>query len=138
MDAMMMGVGGCNCPGHLQYNYTHEKWPRHTADILVLHLRASWGPGGHWAARERTLLLSLLGSFINSVPINFVNPYAQAAIGGQITFIYGSFSVAAMVFVYFYLPETKDRSLEELDEMFQNNVATRKFASYTCTGLGSQ
>jgi hypothetical protein len=27
--------------------------------------------------------------------------------------------VAATVFVYFFLPEPKDRSLEELDEMFQ-------------------
>lgn len=43
-----------------------------------------------------------------------------------------------MVFVYFFLPETKDRSLEELDEMFQHKVPTRQFRKYMCTGLGVQ
>lgn len=106
----------------------------------------SWGPGvwilggeiGTGQLREQTLLLSSLGSFVTSVPINFVNPYVQAAIGGRTAIIYGSFSVAAMVFVYFLLPETKDRSLEELDEMFQQKVPTRKFKDYVCTGLGAQ
>jgi hypothetical protein len=43
-----------------------------------------------------------------------------------------------MMFVYFFLPETKDRSLEELDEMFQQRVPTREFKGYVCTGLGAQ
>jgi hypothetical protein len=36
------------------------------------------------------------------------------------------------VFFFFFLPEMKDRSLEELDELFQNRVPVRSFAKYQC------
>jgi len=35
-------------------------------------------------------------------------------------------------FFYFFLPEMKNRTLEEIDEMFVKRVATRKFATYEC------
>jgi SP family sugar:H+ symporter-like MFS transporter len=33
---------------------------------------------------------------------------------------------------YVFLPETKDRTLEELDEMFEEHVPARKFKGYMC------
>lgn len=54
------------------------------------------------------------------------------------TFIYGAFSVAALVFVWFFVPETKGRSLEDIDEMFQAQVPVWRFNRYVCTGLGAQ
>lgn len=39
---------------------------------------------------------------------------------------------APIVFFFFFLPEMKDRSLEELDELFQNRVPVRGFAKYQC------
>jgi hypothetical protein len=36
------------------------------------------------------------------------------------------------VFFWFMLPEMKDRSLEELDELFQNRVSVRDFKKYQC------
>lgn len=62
-----------------------------------------------------------------------MNPYVQAAIGGRTAIIFGCLSVVVMVFVYSLLPETKDRSMEELDEMFQQKVPTRKSKDYVCT-----
>jgi SP family sugar:H+ symporter-like MFS transporter len=146
MAAMMMGVAGATIQGTSSITVSTKNGCVTMLILWYCIFGLSWGPGvwilggevGTGQLRERSMLLSSLGSFVTSVPINFVNPYVQAAIGGQVTFIYGSFSVAAMAFVYFCLPETKDRSLEELDEMFQNGVPTRKFASHTCTGLGSQ
>lgn len=49
----------------------------------------TWGPGcwvvagevGTGQLRERTLFLASMGSFVTSVPINFVNPYVQAGLG---------------------------------------------------------
>lgn len=37
------------------------------------------------------------------------------------------------VYTYFYHPETKGRSYEELDEMFSAGVSARKFGSYETT-----
>jgi len=37
-----------------------------------------------------------------------------------------------LVFFYFFLPEMKGRSLEELDELFQNRVSVKDFPKYQC------
>lgn len=105
----------------------------------------TWGPGawvtaaevGTGQLRERTIFLASMGSFVTSVPINFTNPYVQRALGGGVTFIYGGFSVAATLWVLLMIPETKNRSLEELDEMFQAKVPTRQFEKYQCSGIGA-
>lgn len=105
----------------------------------------TWGPGcwvvaaevGTGQLRERTLFLASMGSFVTSVPINFVNPYVQERLDGAVTFIYGGFSVVAIVWVLLMIPETKNRSLEELDEMFQAKIKTRKFKTHQCTGIGA-
>lgn len=36
------------------------------------------------------------------------------------------------VFIFFMLPETKGRSLEEIDEMFEHRVPVRDFKNYHC------
>ncbi|EON99397.1 putative general alpha-glucoside permease protein [Phaeoacremonium minimum UCRPA7] len=38
------------------------------------------------------------------------------------------------VWVFWYLPETKGRTLEEIDEMFEAEVPARKFRHYQCRG----
>jgi hypothetical protein len=38
------------------------------------------------------------------------------------------------VFTFFYIPETRDRTLEEIHEMFEAKVPARKFKTYVCTG----
>lgn len=147
MAAMMLGVGGstastsvANLPKSVQNG---------CAAMLILWYSIygfTWGPGcwiiaaevGTGQLRERTLFLASMGSFVTSVPINFVNPYVQAALGGGVTLIYGCFSILAVAFVFFVVPETKYRSLEELDEMFQASVPTRQFKKYICTGFGAQ
>jgi len=35
-------------------------------------------------------------------------------------FIFGGITTLGTILVYLYLPETKDRTLEEIDEMFLN------------------
>jgi SP family general alpha glucoside:H+ symporter-like MFS transporter len=45
-------------------------------------------------------------------------------------FLYGSTAAASLVVMWFVVPETKNRSYVELDEMFQLQVPTRKFATF--------
>lgn len=40
-----------------------------------------------------------------------------------------------LAFVYFFIPETKGRSLEELAELFDNKVSVRDFRTYHTTLL---
>lgn len=45
-------------------------------------------------------------------------------------FFYGSTSLVFVVIMWFVIPETKNRSYVELDEMFELHVPTRKCATY--------
>lgn len=38
--------------------------------------------------------------------------------------------------MYFYLPEVKGRTLEEIDQMFEARLPARKFRKYVCVGRG--
>jgi SP family general alpha glucoside:H+ symporter-like MFS transporter len=51
-------------------------------------------------------------------------------LGGKTAFIFGAQSILCCVYFYFYHPETKGRTYEELDEMFRDGVPARKFATY--------
>lgn len=35
--------------------------------------------------------------------------------------------------MFFLIPETKDRTLEEIDELFEEKVPARRFKHYKCT-----
>jgi len=41
------------------------------------------------------------------------------------------------VFTWLFLPETRDRTLEEINEMFDAGVPARKFKGYNCTGTAA-
>lgn len=58
-----------------------------------------------------------------------INP-DEGHLRGKTGFIFAFFSVTAFVWTYFYLPETKGRSYEELDHMFEQRIPARKFSSY--------
>ena len=45
-------------------------------------------------------------------------------------FFYGSTAAVFVVIMWFVIPETKNRSYIELDEMFELHVPTRKFATF--------
>ncbi|KAL3442723.1 general substrate transporter [Aspergillus insuetus] len=147
MAGTMLGTGGATTTGTAG-DYSDTAAQASVALLILWYCiyGFTWGPGcwvlagevGTGQLRERTLFLASMGSFVTSVPINFVNPYVQADLGGGVTFIYGAFSVVAAVWVWWFVPETKDRSLEELDDMFQAKVKTREFRRYVCTGLGAE
>ncbi len=54
----------------------------------------------------------------------------QANWGLKTGFFFGATGAVATVVAYFTVPETKGRTYAELDELFEENVPTRKFGQY--------
>ncbi|KAI6254478.1 hypothetical protein MCOR27_010748 [Pyricularia oryzae] len=63
----------------------------------------------------------------------FINPDSLNW-GPQYGYIWFPSAVVGAVWVWFFLPETKGRTLEEIDEMFEAKLAPRKFRKYQCVG----
>ena len=49
---------------------------------------------------------------------------------GKTAFFWGTLSLLTTIWAYFRLPETKDRTYEELDIMFDKRIAARRFKKY--------
>lgn len=92
--------------------------------------------------REKTITLATFFGFCASIFITYVSPYIQNAgygnLQGNIGFVWAGTSFLSLLFVFFYLPELKGRSLEELDEMFQKKVGVFKFKKFQTEGVGAQ
>lgn len=86
-------------------------------------------------------MTATFSGFCVSILVSFINPFMQdegyGGLKGKVGFVYGSFSVLAVIWCLIMLPETKGRSLEELDELFEKGVSTWKFGSYKTTGFGA-
>jgi MFS transporter, SP family, sugar:H+ symporter len=63
-----------------------------------------------------------------SVPYLLNKPYAN--LGSKVGFIYGSVAAVSLIFAYFFVPDCKGRSLEEIDELFASGIPNRKFHEY--------
>ncbi|KAI1847736.1 hypothetical protein JX266_006231 [Neoarthrinium moseri] len=91
--------------------------------------------------REKTVGISTALSFTVVLLVSFINPFVQSEPGNlqqRVGFVYGSFSILAIIFVYFLVPEMRGRSLEELDELFQAGIPARRFRQAKAQGIGAQ
>ncbi|RDL41643.1 uncharacterized protein BP5553_01622 [Venustampulla echinocandica] len=64
----------------------------------------------------------------------FINP-AKLGWSAKYGYIWFGTNSLLVLFTIFFLPETRDRTLEEVHEMFENKVPTHKFKTYVCTGV---
>lgn len=58
-----------------------------------------------------------------------INP-DQANMRGKLGFFFGVLAALCYVWAYFRVPETGNRTYEELDVMFERNVKTKDFKRY--------
>lgn len=88
------------------------------------------------ATRLRAQLIALARNAYNlcSLVSNIVEPYlinpSEANLKGKTAFVWFGTAVPVLIWSYFRLPETKDRTYEELDVLFERRVPARKFAKY--------
>ncbi|KAI5478473.1 hypothetical protein MNV49_005114 [Pseudohyphozyma bogoriensis] len=87
-------------------------------------------------AREPTLSFATFSAFSTSLIITLVSPYIQDAgygnLGASIGFIWGGFTFVSIFFVWFFIPEMKGLTLEQLDYLFDSRVPTRQFSADLC------
>lgn len=88
------------------------------------------------ATRLRAKTLALGNAFNGIVGTfwQFVLPYLfnrdQADLGGNIGWIFFGVAVVYLGLLFFYVPETKGRSFEELDLMFEKKLPARAFRTH--------
>lgn len=84
--------------------------------------------------RERTIAIATAVQAGASIVFTVAMPYMlnsnEADWGGKAGFLFGAISAACLVWCYFRLPESRNRTFEELDILFQRRIPARKFRDY--------
>ena len=76
-----------------------------------------------------TAVQALIGIVMTVAIPYMINP-DQANLRGKLGFFFGGLAASCFVWSYFRVPETKGRTCEELDIMFERGVRTRQFKDY--------
>ncbi|KAI1092260.1 general substrate transporter [Rostrohypoxylon terebratum] len=76
--------------------------------------------------------LNFLGNWLGvfTAPY-FINP-AGLGWSAKYGYIWFLSNIIVFVFTWCFVPETRDRTLEEIDEIFEAKIPARKFKSYVC------
>lgn len=84
--------------------------------------------------RAQSIALARNTYNLASLVSNVVEPYlinpGNANLKGKTAFIWFGTALPTFIWSFFRMPETRGRTYEELDIMFERNVPSRKFASY--------
>ncbi|KAJ5386999.1 Maltose permease [Penicillium cosmopolitanum] len=101
----------------------------------------AWVSGGELPSqrlRSYTFGLAAAIGFLGAWLCTFTAPYFinpdSLNWGPKYGYIWFPSCLIAAAFIFFYLPEVKGRTLEEIDEMFELQLPARKFATYKCVG----
>ena len=81
--------------------------------------------------RSKTIVLARNSYYISQIAANVIEPYFinpnEWNLHGKTGFFWAGTTFCSLVWAFFRLPETKNRTYDELDVMFTNKVPTRKF-----------
>lgn len=99
--------------------------------IYDINFSYSWAPIG-WVypseifpigIRSKALAISTSSTWANNFIIGLVTPDMFETLGYGTYVFFGCWAVVAVIFTYFFVPETKGKSLEEMDMVFGDNAA---------------
>jgi hypothetical protein len=84
--------------------------------------------------RAKTIAVSTAVQAVLGIVMTVAIPYLmnpdQANVKGKLGFFFGGLACLSLVWAFFRVPETKGRTYEELDVMFERGVQSRNFGSY--------
>ncbi|KAI0017081.1 putative MFS monosaccharide transporter [Xylariomycetidae sp. FL0641] len=115
-------------------------WPAHLAEadvsvaflfLYMVAFGATWGPVP-WAMpaeifpsslRAKGVGISTASNWINNFIIGLITPPLIQSTGFGAYVFFGAFCLLSFVFTWFCIPETKGKTLEEMDEVFHDRGA---------------
>lgn len=81
--------------------------------------------------RANTQSLGFCVQFLVTWAFGFSVPYMYSTdegdLGGKVGFVFGFFSVVACVVIYLEVPEMMNRTIAQIDELFERKTKTRDF-----------
>lgn len=84
--------------------------------------------------RQKTMVAARDTYYVSSVISSVINPYLLNPtawnVKGYTGFVYGTTALLTFIWAYFRLPETKNRTFEELNQLFAKRVSARYFKDY--------
>lgn len=84
--------------------------------------------------RSKSVAISIAVDACCGILTNFITPYlinpGKANARGKVDFLCGGITLFTFLWSYFRLPETKHRTFEEIDYLFESRVPTRQFKDY--------
>jgi hypothetical protein len=102
----------------------------------------AWLVGGEFPnnqLRPITFGLATAANFLGNWLGTFTAPYfinpAKLGWSAKYGYIWFGSNMILAIFTVFFLPETRDRTLEEIHEMFEAKLKPKEFKSYVCTGV---
>lgn len=101
----------------------------HSAFLLPTEVSVS-------ALREPTVAWALFWSYVTAIITTFAVPQITSPEAGNLgvkaAFIFGGCVFLTTIWAYFYIPETKARTVAEVDEMYDIKLPMRKWRNYKC------
>ncbi|KAE9399154.1 general substrate transporter [Gymnopus androsaceus JB14] len=110
--------------------------------LYVFFFNLAWGPLAWVIAtelsvgknRQKIMSVGTACFWISAFVVTFTMPYlydaSEANLEAQIGYIYAGGSIIGMVFVYYCIPETLGRSLEEINHMMDAKIPTHEWGTY--------
>lgn len=113
--------------------------------VYVFAFNVSWGPLAWSVAtemcvgpnRSKIMGIGTAAFWIVAWAVTFTLPYLYNPVGGaglglKIGYIYSGGCILSALFIWFYIGETRGRTLEEINEMFAKRVPARHWKEYRC------
>ncbi|KZV68274.1 general substrate transporter [Peniophora sp. CONT] len=119
----------------------HDSWPEHVAAgwgacalvwIFAIAFGYSWGPCAWiivaeiWplSTRAKGMSIGASSNWMNNFIVGQVTPTMLKNIGFGTFVFFGAFSFMGGLFIWFFTPETKGLTLEEMDEVFGDEAGS--------------
>ncbi len=139
IGSLTLRQAGLQLVGHFHFNYfVNANLKTVFVWLYIVNFAYSWGPGS-WiliaeifpiSIRAKGTSIGALANWMNNFMIAFVFPPMLSNSGWGTYIFFAFWSAAGGVFIWLCIPETKSKTLEEMDQVFGNHTATEELEEF--------